>query len=247
MLGLAGYPLSHSFSPAYFAEKFRNAGLENWQYRLLEVKEPQELRAIVLPEDGWVGFNVTIPHKQTITEMLDSCDSIVARTGAVNVVKIMPDGSWRGYNSDYFGFLHSLLQWRPFHQWKGKSALVFGTGGSSAAVSAVLDDLGISYQKVSRQPPERSSVISYGSLSSGMMQTADLLVQTTPVGMFPNDTTILSLPEMSFFPGQMVIDLVYNPAKTPFLARAEASGALIQNGLIMLHAQAEKAWEIWNY
>ena len=247
ILGLAGYPLSHSFSPAYFAEKFRRPGLENWEYRLLELRKPEELRAIVRAEDGWAGFNVTIPHKQTIAGMLDSCDSLVAKTGAVNVVKIMPDGSWSGYNSDYYGFLHSLLQWMPFHRWSGKTALVFGTGGSSLAVSAVLEDLGILYEKVSRTPHERSSVISYESLNSEIMKSADLLVQTTPVGMYPQDTAILPLPEMPFSPGQMVMDLIYNPAKTPFLRRAEASGALIQNGLTMLHAQAEKAWEIWNY
>jgi shikimate dehydrogenase len=247
ILGLAGYPLSHSFSPAYFAEKFRRMGLDHWEYRLLELSEPEKLRAIVRPEDGWAGFNVTIPHKQTIIGMLDSCDSLVSRTGAVNVVKIMPDGSWRGYNSDYYGFLHSLLQWLPFHQWKGKTALVFGTGGSSGAVSAALEDFGISYSKVSRTPHDRSSVISYESLNSEIMKSADLLIQTTPVGMYPNETAILPLPETPFFSGQMVIDLIYNPIKTPFLASAESSGALIQNGLTMLHAQAEKAWEIWNY
>jgi shikimate dehydrogenase len=247
ILGLAGYPLSHSFSPAFFGEKFLKSGLSDWEYRLLESPDPGMLRKWVRAEDGWVGFNVTIPHKKAVFQLLDSCDPLAFRIGAVNVVKIMPDSSWRGYNSDYFGFLHSLLQWQAFSFWEGKKALVFGSGGSSLAVRAVLEDLGISFKLVSRIPDGLNSVLSYSELRADHMLAADLLIQTTPVGMHPGSEGILPLPEEGFFSGQFVFDLIYNPAKTRTLALAENRGALIQNGLAMLHAQAEKAWEIWNY
>ena len=243
ILGLAGYPLGHSFSPAYFGEKFKALGLKDWEYRLLEAQNPKTLKELIRPEDGWLGFNVTIPHKQSIMQLLDSCDSIAAGIGAVNVVKILPDGCWRGYNTDYFGFLHSLLQWLPFHEWKNKNALVFGSGGSSLAVTAVLRDLGIVFKTVSRQS---GLSLKYQELSSADMKAADLLVQTTPLGMYPETEAMIPIPLEGFFQDQMVMDLIYNPVKTRFLATAESQGAKIQNGLPMLHAQAEKAWEIWN-
>jgi shikimate dehydrogenase len=244
VLALLGYPLSHSFSPEYFSEKFRKEGLSGWEYRLLERENLVGLREEIQKEESLVGFNVTIPYKEKIMPLLDSCDMAARRIGAVNVVKIMPDGSWKGFNSDYFGFLQSLLQWLPFHSWEGKKALIFGSGGSSRAVAAVLEDLAVSFQFVSRQ--EGPASLSYAGLKVEEMQKSDLLVQCTPAGMFPRVAEMPPVPLDGFSSGQYVMDLIYNPAQTRFLQAASLAGGLIQNGLPMLQAQADKAWDIWN-
>lgn len=249
VLGLLGYPLGHSFSPSYFADKFKKLGLEDWEYRLLELPELEKLKDIIISgEKDWLGFNVTIPYKQSILAHLDSLDSLALRIGAVNVVKIQSDGKWRGYNTDYFGFLHTLLQIRSWHSWKGCRALIFGNGGSSLAVAAVLKDLEVSFQKVTRNPADdgNSAIISYQQLELKDMQQADLLVQTTPVGMEPIKDATIPVPPAGFSSGQFVIDLIYNPAQTRFLQLAASRGAVVHNGLPMLQAQAEKSWEIWN-
>ncbi len=244
-LALLGYPLSHSFSPEFFREKFQKEGLSGWEYRLLERENLSGLREEIQQEESWLGFNVTIPYKEKILPLLDSCDPAASRIGAVNVVKIMPDGSWKGFKSDYFGFLHSLLQWLPLHAWEGKKALIFGTGGSSRAVAAVLEDISVSFQFVSRQ--EGPSCLSYAGLQAKMMKDSDLLVQCTPAGMYPKTAEMPPVPLDGFSSGQYVMDLIYNPAQTRFLQAASSSGALIQNGLPMLRAQANKAWDIWNF
>jgi shikimate dehydrogenase len=244
-LALLGYPLSHSFSPEFFREKFQKEGLSGWEYRLLERENLSGLREEIQQEESWLGFNVTIPYKEKILPLLDSCDPAASRIGAVNVVKIMPDGSWKGFNSDYFGFLHSLLQWLPLHAWEGKKALIFGTGGSSRAVAAVLEDLSVSFQFVSRQ--EGPSCLSYAGLQAKMMQDSDLLVQCTPAGMYPKTAEMPPVPLDGFSSGQYAMDLIYNPAQTRFLQAASSAGGLIQNGLPMLRAQADKAWDIWNF
>ena len=242
ILGLLGYPLGHSFSPAYFRQKFQKAGLVGWEYRLLEMEKPDGLPGLIGKEPGWLGFNVTIPHKQTILPYLGSLDVSARRTGAVNVVKILPDGSLRGFNTDYYGFLHSLLQFLPFHCWEGKTALIFGNGGAAKAVAAVLDDLGVFFQLVTRREAEG---LAYDSLSASRMAESSLLVNCTPVGMHPASGQMLPVPLMGFSEGQFVIDLIYNPEQTRFLEAAASAGAHCLNGLPMLYAQADKAWSIW--
>lgn len=243
IIGLVGFPLGHSFSAAYFSGKFRHENLPEWEYRLLELPDLNNLKQIINSDKNWVGFNVTIPHKKNIISLLDSLDPKAAEIGAVNTVKILPDGSWRGYNTDYDGLWYSLLHWLPGSLWKGKNAIILGNGGAAAASETVLHDLGIHYNVVARNPAPGQ--LYTAALSPAFCRRADLVLQCTPLGMSPHIDEAPPFPKTGFRKGQRVLDLIYNPEKTLFLQRAEAAGAAISNGLTMLLVQAEKAWEIW--
>lgn len=242
-LGLLGYPLGHSFSATYFRDKFCQLELPDWEYLLLERKSLQHFRHEIEEDKRWLGFNVTIPHKLEIIPFLDSLDPLADKIGAVNVVKILADGSWRGFNSDYDGFRISLLNWQPASFWNGKNAIILGSGGASLAVKTVLDDLLMKAEVVSRTPS--AGQLSWQQLSAEVFANSTLVVQCTPLGMEPEINAIPPLPEDAFLPGQYVIDLIYNPRQTLFLQKAAQAGAFTQNGMAMLIAQAEKAWEIW--
>jgi shikimate dehydrogenase len=226
----------------YFRKKFLEEGISDWDYFLLE---REVLQPAIRNEFGanWRGFNVTVPHKRNIIPFLDQLDPIASKIAAVNVVRISWGGLWQGFNSDYHGFLSSLLEWKPTGAWKGKSALIIGNGGSSAAVKAVLESLGMEIQVAARNPGPLERHLD--SLRDSDCQAMDLLVQCTPEGMFPKMDSMPLLPPKPFRAGQYVVDLIYNPAQTRFLDLASSQGAITQNGLSMLHAQAEKAWEIW--
>jgi len=241
--GLIGFPLSHSFSPAYFEGKFKRQGILDTQYRLFPLNEIAYLRQLLEKEPGICGLNVTIPYKQSVIPYLDSLEYNAERLMAVNTIRILKDGSLRGYNTDYFGFLHSLLQHKNFFNWKGVNALVFGSGGSSAAVCAVLADLEVNYLVVSRSP--QAAEISYQE-ANAMLSQCMLLVNCTPLGMYPDSGSFPPIDYEKIKLGSFAIDLVYNPAETMFMKLAAEKGAIVQNGLVMLEAQADKAWEIWN-
>lgn len=242
-LGLLGYPLGHSFSKKWFEDKFRREGLEGWGYLLLERSNLEGLKQEIANDSEWLGFNVTVPHKQNILRFLDSVDSLAARIQAVNVVKVMKDGSWRGFNSDYEGFMQTLLNWLPAHGWKGRSAFILGNGGAAGAVSAVLQDLGVDARMVARRPgPDQ---ILWENLSVEQCRQKDLVVHCTPLGMWPDTEEIPPIPDFCFRAGQFVVDLIYNPPKTRLLDAAASCGAITANGSLMLEKQAEKAWKIW--
>jgi len=242
-LGLLGYPLGHSFSKRFFEQKFQDESLKGWSYQLLERSGLDGLKAALSGDPSWQGFNVTIPHKQNILSLLDSLDPQAARIGAVNVVKIMPDGSWRGYNSDAAGFRLALLNWLPAGSWKEMKAIVLGNGGSAKAVHAVLDELEMQVSIFARRPEDGQ--FPWEELSSETARQADLLVNCTPLGMSPAVHNMPLIPENAFRKGQFVFDLIYNPDQTRFLELAVSFGANTQNGLAMLHHQAEIAWQIW--
>ena len=243
LYGLIGYPLSHSFSGKYFSEKFQRENITNCEYRLFEITSVHEVKGI-FAIDNLRGFNVTIPYKHEIMAYLDELDHSALKVGAVNVVKMLPGGKRKGYNSDYYGFRTSLLRWLP--DTKGLKALVLGTGGAAKAVTAVLDDLNIPYLKVSRT--EGKGDITYETLyeNPGIFSSHTLIINTTPLGMSPKVEARPGLPYEKLTKNHNLYDLIYNPPQTAFMKEGQKYGAKVKNGLEMLELQAEKSWEIWN-
>lgn len=240
--GLVGFPLGHSFSAGYFAEKFAAQGLAGeCSYENFPVERIEELRA-VLPGEV-CGFNITIPHKRHILPLLAEIDLEAREVGAVNCVRVLPDGAFRGYNTDVYGFEMSLR--KMLCGQLSLRALVLGTGGAAQAVHYVLRKLGIGFLEVSRTAsgPGR---IGYGQLTREIMEEYRLIVNTTPLGMFPNVADKPALPYEFVGSGHYLYDLIYNPAETSFLREGRRRGAWVKGGLEMLVLQAERSWEIWN-
>lgn len=244
--GLIGYPLTHSFSKKYFTDKFNKEKIAQASYELYELPKITAFPDLLANQSHLAGLNVTIPYKQQVIPYLDALDHSAQKVGAVNVIKIAEDGTKIGYNSDYFGFQQSLLNTQFTISDKTK-ALVLGSGGASKAIITVLKDLSVEYKIVSRTPDkENPPQISYTSITSQLMAHHQLIVNTTPLGMYPNADACPLLPYEAMTPQHLLFDLVYNPPQTLFMQKGAAQGAQIVNGLEMLHLQAEKAWEIWN-
>ncbi len=240
-LGLIGKPLSHSFSKSYFTEKFHKLGLTNYHYDLYELETINEFVPLIRHTPNLIGINVTIPYKKEVMPFLDEISPEAKAIGAVNVIKIVED-KLIGFNSDYFGFKTSLLQWIP-SDWQGK-ALVLGTGGASLAVIAVLSDINIPYQVISRN--HGHNLLTYNQLRDhDLLTTYRLVLNTTPLGMLPKIETAPDLDYQKIGSEHFLFDLVYNPASTTFMKYGQSRGAKVKNGLEMLELQAEKAWDIW--
>ena len=246
--GLVGFPLGHSFSAGYFAEKFSALGLvADYSYENFPVEHIEELKTL-LPGDI-CGFNITIPHKQHILPLLAEIDPEAEAVGAVNCVKVLADGSFKGYNTDVYGFELSLRKMLSSYPGELSSlkALVLGTGGAAQAVHYVLGKLGIPYIKVSRTASEGACErLTYDRLTPEIMADYRLIVNTTPLGMHPNVGAKAALPYDCIGAGYYLYDLIYNPAETAFLHEGRVRGAWVKSGLEMLVLQAERSWEIWN-
>ena len=242
VFGLIGYPLTHSFSKKYFTEKFEKENIPNCVYELFEIETVDLFPNLINSNPDVKGFNVTIPHKQNIIPFLSRLDDSAKFVGAVNVIKKETNGDWVGYNSDYYGFMESLKRFLPTN-FSGIKALILGTGGAAKAVEAALKTLKIPYIQVSREA--RGEIISYQDVDSTFIQNHKLIVNTTPLGMYPKVDSAPDLPYESITNEHYLFDLVYNPAETLFLKKGKDNGANTQFGLEMLHLQAEKAWEIW--
>lgn len=237
--GLIGKTLSHSFSPGHFNKKFKEQEIDA-EYVTLEMDRIEgflELKG----HNEYAGFNVTIPYKEEIMAFLDCIDPEAEEVGAVNTIKITSQG-YKGYNTDIYGFEVSLftLISNPSNI---RKALVLGTGGSSKAVQYVLRKLGISYLTVSRS---ESGDIRFQDIDKDLLDASDLIINTTPLGMFPEVDKYPDIPYELMHANYFMFDLIYNPEKTIFLTKGWQRGIKIKNGLEMLHLQAEKAWEIWN-
>ena len=192
------------------------------------------------------GCNVTIPYKRAIVQLLDSVDPVAERIGAVNTVSIQ-GGKTKGYNTDYIGFRDDLLeqmekQGRTLSPTAG--ALILGTGGASLGVAEALQSLGVMFTHVSRKPS--AGELSYQDLSPDLLDRYRLIVNTTPLGMYPRIDAAPGLNYSALTPQHFCYDLTYNPAETRFMQLARQAGAGAANGLGMLHKQAEAAWAIWN-
>jgi shikimate dehydrogenase len=251
LFGLVGYPLTHSFSESYFTKKISEAG---WQdtcaYRLFPLKNILEITDLVVKYPSLEGFNVTIPYKEKIIDFLDELNPLAEAVGAVNTVRITRNRLgeiilMKGYNTDVYGFQQSI---KPFLEPHHQRALILGTGGAAKAVAVVLKQLGIDYYFVSRNKNKLTTAhaFDYPELNEHVLKAFTLIVNATPVGMFPDSAAIPPIPVELLTPQHLVIDLVYNPEKTRLLQSASQQGALTLNGLSMLYLQADKAWEIWN-
>jgi shikimate dehydrogenase len=240
--GLLGYPLSHSFSQKYFTEKFQREGIEA-EYHLWESKEILLFNTILQLNPQIEGFNVTIPHKQAIIKYLGELDDTARAVGAVNTVKVINQQPMHGYNTDVHGFRQSI---KPFLEMHHERALVLGTGGSSKAVEYVLRQIGIDCYFVSRDPGRKEKHFSYEEVNRYVIESFPLIINTTPLGMYPGIEVFPPIPYEYITPRHLLYDLIYNPAETQFLQKGKAQGAITINGLSMLYAQADKAWEIWN-
>lgn len=238
--GIIGHPLGHSFSKAYFEDKFRREGL-TCVFHNFDIDNIDLVRQIVNDTPRLRGFTVTIPYKEQIIAFLDSVDEEARAIGAVNVVKV-DDGRLIGYNTDVVGFDKSLCQ--AMGQRKALKALVLGTGGASKAVLHVLKRHDIATDLVGRQ--SHDGRLSYDDLNDAVIQQHKLIVNTTPLGMYPLIDTFPTLPYDAITEDHILIDLVYNPEETAFMRLGRERGALTMNGTLMLHAQAEEAWKIWN-
>jgi len=242
---LIGFPLSHSFSQKYFSEKFAKEQLFNHEYFLSPMEKVEDLQKLIAGHPNLAGINVTIPHKEKVLPYLDEVSQEAEIIGAVNTIKIK-EGKLIGYNTDVYGFEKSLLDLltQKYQKNTVKNALVLGTGGAAKAVVFILKKLGIVPILVSRKKGKGDLI--YDDLDTSIFDECLLIVNTTPLGMFPYSDSCPNLPFHRINKKYHLYDLVYNPEKTVFLKLGEKKGAAIKNGLEMLHLQAEKSWEIWN-
>ena len=241
--GLIGYPLGHSFSASFFSAKFKEEGIEA-SYRNFPLESISGFASLLEQEPDLSGLNVTVPHKQHIIPYLHKLSPTADAIQAVNTISIKRDGNsmfLEGDNTDVTGFRNSLEEHLKPHQ---RNALVMGTGGSSKAVCYVLGQLGINFIQVSRTPGEEQ--ISYDIVDEAMLKNTPLIINTTPLGMYPNVNSLPPIPYEALGPSHLLFDLVYNPEKTAFLQRGERFGAECINGYDMLVYQALASWEIWN-
>jgi shikimate dehydrogenase len=239
--GLIGYPLSHSFSQRYFTEKFEREGITGCGYTNYALAAIEELPG-VLADPELLGLNVTIPYKQQVIRYLDVLSPVVEAIGACNCIAI-EGGVRTGYNTDVVGFEQSLV---PHLASAHRQALILGTGGAAKAVEWVLGRLGIGWLSVSRRPRPGTGHIGYADIDAGLLATHTLIVNTTPLGMYPDIAACPPLPYEAMGPQHYLFDLVYNPDRTLFLQKGEARGATVENGHRMLVLQAEESWRIWN-
>lgn len=245
VFGLIGFPLKHSFSQTFFNRKFADERIDA-QYLNFEIPSLNALPDILALHPDLCGFNVTIPYKEQIFDFLDAVDPEARSIGAVNVVKVFrqPDGSrsLKGYNSDSPAFSDTLLPMLDMD--KPHKALVLGTGGAFKAVKFALMKAGVECQPVSRTP--RDGVITYADISADTLREYDIIVNTTPVGMYPRVDACPDIPYDALTDRHICYDLLYNPDTTLFLKKAKAAGAKVKNGLEMLLLQAFLSWNIWN-
>lgn len=242
--GLIGHPLGHSFSKTYFSEKFDREGIDAC-YENFDVDNLEALRTLLQQHPDLCGVNVTIPYKEAILPYLDILDPVAAEVGAVNTVKVMGNGQLKGYNTDVIGIEKTLLGVLTlcFLEYK-TSALILGTGGASKAVQYVLRQKSLPYHIVSRSP-ERGT-FTYDELTPEIIQDHLLIINATPVGMAPHINEAPKIPYEALTKEHVLFDLIYNPEETLFLKHSREHGARSINGLKMLYAQAEAAWDIWN-
>ena len=263
--GIIGYPLGHSFSRGFFTDKFAREGIDA-QYLNFEIPDVAMLLDVLRDNPELRGLNVTLPHKQAVIPLLDELSDEAREIGAVNVIKVDPPqpslkgrengdeaglhslplrggwgGSLKGFNSDIIGFTESI---KPLLQPHHKKALVLGTGGASKAICVGLKRLGLEWKYVSRIP--RESMITYSDLTPEVMAEYSVIVNCSPVGMFPKVDESPAIPYEYLTPRHLLFDLVYNPEDTLFMQKGRKQGATVKNGLEMLYLQAVASWNFWN-
>ncbi len=242
--GLIGYPLAHSFSENYFKEKFRREKINDCVYNLFPLRHINQLPEFINKNPSLCGLNVTVPYKESVISHLYELDEVAKAVGAVNCIKITRQQHGTkliGFNTDVIGFEDSLKpNLKSWHQ----HAIILGTGGGAKAVAYVLKKLGITFTYVSCNPGN-SDTIGYPDLTKPIIQNHLLIINTTPLGMYPQTQTYPQIPYELLGERHLLFDLIYNPEQTLFLQKGKKQGTAIKNGLEMLYIQAEKSWEIW--
>lgn len=242
--GLIGLTLKHSWSKQYFTGKFSGGNI-NAVYNLYELQQIDEIIKLVEAEKRLCGLNVTIPYKQSVIPFLSAVSPEAAAIGAVNAIAIDRSSDeirMTGYNTDAPAFAEELI---GFAGKPSGNALILGTGGAAKAVDYVLEKQGWSRQFVSRKPAGQGT-ISYTDLDADILKKTRLIVNATPLGMYPAIDTAPPLPWELIGSAHFLFDLVYNPEVTRFMKEGERRGARVINGLGMLKRQADLAWEIWH-
>lgn len=239
LFGLIGYPLSHSFSEKFFTEKFQRENIDNASYRLFPIENIGELPFLLKKHPEIKGLNVTIPYKEKVIPFLHEINPEAKKAGAVNTIKVNK-GKLKGYNTDIYGFEASLPLQMEEHY---KKALILGSGGASKAVLYVLEKFGMEVSIVSRKKGKGD--FTYNELNSELINEHKLIVNTTPLGSFPDIQKAAQLPYRAIGSSHYLYDLIYNPSETLFLKKGREKGAKTTNGYKMLELQAEKSWDIW--
>ncbi len=250
--GLIGQTLTHTFSPAWFAEKFRKEGILDAQYDAFELKSIDDLPRLLIKTPNIKGFNVTIPYKTSVCGYLDELYGPAAGLQVVNTVVVevaeeafpgqkIPGFRLKGFNTDIFGFKESI---KPLMRPWFERALILGTGASASSVAYVLYKLGVDTLFVSREP-EGEQEIAWADVNEHVMHFHPLIINTTPIGQFPDVLNSPQIPYSKLTDQHLVYDLVYNPSETEFLKKAREAGAMIHNGQSMLEMQAEQSWKTW--
>lgn len=230
--GIIGKPLEHSYSAIYFTEKFKKDNIDA-EYRLYEIDDLSTITALM---QQLYGFNVTYPFKQSIIAHLKEIDEVAQTIGAVNVVC-----HGKGYNTDWLGFQQSIS---PYLTKQDQKALVLGTGGVSKAVQYALQQMGLEFTLVSRNPTK--ATMGYNQLCEEVIQQHSVIINCTPLGMLPDVKSMPPIPYHHITPKHLLYDCVYNPECTAFLKEGKKYGARTMNGKQMLYIQADAAWKIWN-
>ena len=246
LFGLIGYPLSHSFSQKYFNEKFEKENIRGCEFNVYPIHSIDLLPELINENSYLKGLSVTLPYKESVIPFLNQLDVSAERVGAVNCIKIN-NNQLTGYNTDVYGFRQPI---KPFLEIQHERALILGTGGASKAVAYVLKEIGIDCYFVTRNKTNQNSgdnkLFSYQELNDNIMNAFKLIVNASPVGMFPDVNNAPEIPYQYLTSSHLLYDLVYKPAKTLFLQKGEARGATTENGYDMLLIQAEASWKIWN-
>lgn len=237
--GIIGYPLGHSFSRGFFTEKFARESIDA-QYLNFEIPDVAMLSDVLRDNPELRGLNVTLPHKQAVIPLLDEMSEEAMEIGAVNVIRVR-NGKLKGFNSDIIGFTNSIM---PLLQPHHKKALILGTGGVSKAIRVGLNRLGIEWTYVSRSP--RDGMVTYEDITAETLQEYTVIVNCSPVGMFPKVDAAPAIPYELLSPQHLLFDCVYNPEETLFMKKGREQGATVKNGLEMLHLQAVASWDFWN-
>ena len=242
--GLIGFPLGHSFSISYFNQKFSDEGIDA-KYENFELPSIDQLQEVLDSNPDLRGLNVTIPYKEKVLEFLDSITPEAQAIGAVNVIKVTHEGKnirLKGFNSDVIGFTQSIepMLDKKWHQ----KALILGTGGASKAVNYGLKSLGLDTVFVSRY--ERPGTIQYQTITPEIVKEYNVIVNCTPVGMYPHTEECPPLPYEAMDQHTILYDLIYNPDETLFMKKGREHGAEVKNGLEMLLLQAFASWEFWH-
>ncbi|TVQ90879.1 MAG: shikimate dehydrogenase [Bacteroidetes bacterium] len=243
-LGLIGYPVSHSWSANYFNRKFRTENLSGFHYKLFSLQNISDLPQLIQSEPELIGLNVTIPHKENVLIYLDEMDKAAREIGAVNTIRIDRNGRTltEGFNTDVIGFEKSLVK---FGVNLPEKALVLGTGGASKAVEWVLSKYHCEITFVSRFK-NRKNDLNYQELSDISLSEFPLIINTTPLGMYPDVSQLPPMPYHTLSRKNILFDLIYNPEITLFLRQGIKAECKTINGIYMLEQQAEAAWKIWN-